>query len=56
VLWPWLASLALALASLFSPAASIQKAWALPIYSSFGAPIAVFLMVAYVCRGLGLMA
>jgi len=54
VLWPWLAAFALAAASLVLPAASVQKAWALPIYSSFAAPIAVFLMEAYLCRELGL--
>jgi len=54
VLWPWLAAFALTMASLVSPAASVQKAWALPIYSSFAAPIAVLLMEAYVFRELGL--
>jgi len=49
VFWPWLAALALTVASVFLPAASIQRAWALPIYSSIATSIAVFLMVAYVC-------
>ncbi|MGA8150461.1 MAG: glycosyltransferase family 87 protein [Terriglobales bacterium] len=49
VLWPWFAAFALALASLFLPADSVQNAWAVPIYSSFAAPIAVLLMAAYVC-------
>jgi Glycosyltransferase family 87 len=53
VFWPWLASLALALASMFLPAASVQEAWALPIYTSFVTSIAVFLMMTYVCRNLG---
>ena len=56
VLWPWLAAFALTMASLVSPAASVQKAWSLPIYSSFAAPIAVLLMEAYVFRELGLRA
>ncbi len=56
VLWPWLAAFALALGSLVLPAASVQEAWVLPIYTSFAAPIAVFLMTAYVCQELGLSA
>jgi hypothetical protein len=50
VLWPWLAAFALTLAAVFLPAPSIQQARALPIYSSFAAPIAVLLMAACVCR------
>jgi len=50
VLWPWLAALALALASLFLPAPSVREAWALPIYCSFVTSIAIFLMMAYVSR------
>jgi len=50
VFWPWLAAFALALASIILPEASVQEAWALPIYSSIATSIAVFLMVAYVFR------
>jgi Glycosyltransferase family 87 len=39
--WPWLAALALTLASLFLPAHSVQQAWAAPVYTSLAIPIAV---------------
>ena len=41
VSWPWLASCGLMLASLFIPAASVQKAWAAPLYTSLGIPLVV---------------
>ena len=41
VLWPWLASCGLTLASLFMPATSVQRAWAAPLYTSLGIPLAV---------------
>ena len=50
VFWPWLASFALTVAAAFSSSSTIQRAWALPLYTNFAAPIAVFLMVAYVWR------
>jgi Glycosyltransferase family 87 len=39
--WPWLAALALLAASVFLPAQSIQRAWALPLYTNVAVPIAV---------------
>ena len=48
VVWPWLASFGLTLASLWLPAASVQEAWAVPLFSSYAAPVAVFLIAAYV--------
>jgi hypothetical protein len=41
VFWPWLASSGLMLASLFLAASSIQKAWAVPLYTSLGIPLVV---------------
>jgi len=45
--WPWLAALGLALASFVLPAESVQKAWALPLYSSLVIPVAVLLPLVY---------
>ncbi len=41
VIWPWLASFGLMLGSLFMPATSVQRAWAAPLYTSLGIPLAV---------------
>jgi hypothetical protein len=40
-LWPWLATLCLSLAGLIVPAKVVQQAWALPLYTSLGIPLAV---------------
>jgi hypothetical protein len=45
VLWPWLASFGLMLAAIFLPSASLHKAWALPLYTSLGIPLAVLSLV-----------
>jgi len=41
VLWPWIATLGLMAASLWLPASSIQRLWALPILTSLAIPLAV---------------
>ena len=41
VFWPWLASCGLMLAALFLPAISVQRAWAVPLYTSLGIPLVV---------------
>jgi hypothetical protein len=41
VFWPWLAAFGLMLASHFLPASSVQRAWAMPLYSSLGMPLVV---------------
>ncbi len=41
VFWPWVASLGLMLASLFLPASSVQRAWAMPLYTSLVIPLVV---------------
>ncbi len=46
VLWPWLASCGLMLASLFVPASSVQRAWTVPLYTSLGIPLVVLGLLA----------
>lgn len=41
VLWPWMISLGLMLASLFLAQATVERAWALPLWSSPAIPIAI---------------
>jgi hypothetical protein len=41
VFWPWLATLSLSIAALILPARLVQQAWALPLYTSLGIPLAV---------------
>jgi len=41
VFWPWLACCGLMLASFFLPASSVQKAWAVPLYTSLGIPLVI---------------
>ena len=41
LVWPWLAAFGLCVASLFLPAESVQKAWALPLYTNVAIPVAV---------------
>jgi len=45
ILWPWLATGALTLASLVLPSATVQKGWALPLYSSLAIPPAVVVVL-----------
>jgi hypothetical protein len=48
VLWPWLAALGITVAARFFPSPSIQRAWALPLYTSVAIPLAVFALMALV--------
>jgi len=41
VFWPWMAAAALALALLFLPAAAVQRAWTLPLFTSLAIPVMV---------------
>ena len=41
MLWPWLSSLALLAATLFVPLETLQKAWAVPLFSSLAVPLSV---------------
>ncbi len=48
--WPWLACCGLMLASRLVPASSLQKAWAVPLYTSLGIPLVVLGLLS-VCAG-----
>jgi len=50
ILWPWLAAASLTAASLFLPHESVQKAWAVPLYTSFAIPIAVLVLLSLCLR------
>ncbi len=39
--WPWMASFGLMLAARFVPTSSLQRAWAVPLYTSLGIPLIV---------------
>jgi Glycosyltransferase family 87 len=51
ILWPWLAAVALAAASLFLPNESVQKAWAVPLYTSLAIPVAVVVLLGLCLSG-----
>jgi hypothetical protein len=46
VFWPWLATLCLSIAALILPPKLVQQAWAAPLYTSLGIPLAVLGAVA----------
>jgi hypothetical protein len=46
VVWPWLVTLALSLASFFMPAELVQKAWPAPLWTSMAIPLGVLLLLA----------
>ena len=48
--WPWLAAVSLTVASLFLPSESVQRAWAVPLYTSLAIPVAVVVLVS-LCLG-----
>jgi len=53
LLWPWLAAMALTVASAVFPAEAVQKEWQLPLYTSLEIPIAVLAVLAvYAAREL----
>jgi hypothetical protein len=45
LLWQWVAALGLSLASLIAPAATVQKAWWLPLYTSAKIPVPLACLV-----------
>jgi glycosyl transferase family 87 len=45
VAWPWVAAAGLAIGLLFLPAAAVQRAWTLPLYTSQWIPIAVAVLL-----------
>jgi hypothetical protein len=46
IFWPWLAAMGLTVAALVLPAASIQQAWAVPLWTSPYIPLAMLPLVA----------
>jgi hypothetical protein len=50
VFWPWIASLTLVLASLVLPAATVQRAWAVPLWIDLEIPLAVLGLLALCIR------
>ncbi len=46
IFWPWLASTALVIASFGLPVDTVQKAWALPLWTSLAIPLVVVLLLA----------
>jgi len=50
--WPWLAALSIAGASLFCSTDTLQRAWRLPLYTSVAIPLAVFLTMALLVKEL----
>jgi hypothetical protein len=51
LLWPWLAAIALTLASFFLRPEVVQQAWALPIYTRVAVPLAVVTLLVPLLRG-----
>ena len=52
VLWPWLATVSLALASIALPTASLESAWAVPLYTSLGIPLGILGLLCFLVRDL----
>jgi hypothetical protein len=46
ILWPWLVAFVLTIAALFLPSATIQKAWAVPLWTSLAIPPLITVLVA----------
>ena len=44
--WPWLAAVGLTLANLAMPAASVQRGWAIPLYTSLAIPLVLIVQLA----------
>jgi len=52
VLWPWVATGSLALASIALPTASLESAWAVPLYTSLGIPLGILGLLCFLVRDL----
>jgi hypothetical protein len=52
VLWPWAATVSLALASIALPMASLERAWAVPLYTSLGIPLGILGLLCFLVRDL----
>jgi hypothetical protein len=51
VCWPWLASFSLMLASVVLPVAAVQRAWAVPLWTSLAAPLAILPLLVSLLAG-----
>jgi hypothetical protein len=45
IFWPWISAILLVIALLFLPATQVEKAWAIPLYTTFAIPITVLAML-----------
>lgn len=45
VLWPWAAAAGLVIALWFVPAPTVQKAWALPLFTNFAIPVTLWAVI-----------
>jgi hypothetical protein len=50
VFWPWLIAVILAFASLVLPPATVQKAWALPLWGCLAMPLVITALLAWVMK------
>ncbi len=53
LVWPWMAAMGLMLASPFLPPTTLQGAWALPLYTSLGMPLAVLALLTLLATRMG---
>lgn len=47
IAWPWMAAVALTLASFFLPPTAVQHEWAVPLYTSLGIPLGILAVLAF---------
>jgi len=47
ILWPWAATMSLAVASLFIPPNAVQRAWAVPLYTSLFIPLGITALLTF---------
>jgi len=52
VLWQWVATVSLALASIGLSATSLERAWAVPLYTSLGIPLGILGLLCFLVRDL----
>jgi hypothetical protein len=52
VLWPWVATVSLALASIALSATSPERVWAVPLYTSLGIPLGILGLLCFLVRDL----
>jgi len=52
VLWPWVTTVSLALASIGVPTASLERAWVVPLYTSLAIPLGILGLLSFLVRDL----